>query len=112
MYFELKLDKLSLCPQDLVVKLLINALMPSDETSLIIVDGFPRTKTQLEHFNRLVCTAISSESYTNIKLCCYKYTYHVIILVSAANIDYFQTNNNNNNNNDVFQIVPLIHDLT
>lgn len=37
------------------MNLLVNALTPSDETSLIVVDGFPRTKAQLELFNQRVC---------------------------------------------------------
>jgi len=37
-----------------VSELVRNAMQPSDETPLILVEGFPRTKDQLEEFNQWV----------------------------------------------------------
>jgi len=44
--------------QDVVTVLVRNALRPSDETSVILVEGFPRTKDQLEEFNQWVSTEL------------------------------------------------------
>jgi len=40
--------------QDVVTELVKNELQPSDETLVMLVEGFPRTKDQLEEFNQWV----------------------------------------------------------
>ena len=79
--------------QDVVSELVRSALQPSDDTSVILVEGFPRTKDQLEEFHQWVSssciTAVYSAQLTSSIIGCHSLA---ILLLFNTNYQIFTKN--------------------